>query len=92
MSKDPESPFNWHLRKRPSVFAQDAHFRAKADGKTDSQRVSDVVQAKQVDGKSPPVVYGLNKKEREKAVLAFRHFGEYTRAVPSTKKPNKHEK
>lgn len=92
MSKDHNNPFNWRLRTGPSIFAQDAYFRPKADGKTDSQRASDVVEAKKVNGKAPPVVYGLGKKEREKDLLAYKHFGVYSKAGPSTKKPNKHEK
>lgn len=91
MSKDPNNPFNWRLRTEPSIFAKDIYFRMRSDGKTDSQRVSEIVEAKKVNGKSPTVVHGLGKSKEEK-ILAYKHFGTYSKATPSIKHPNKHEK
>jgi hypothetical protein len=33
-----------------------------------------------------------NRQKEEERMLAYRQFGMYSRAVPSTKQPNKHEK
>jgi hypothetical protein len=94
MSKDPNSPFNWRMRKGPSIFAQDPYFRVKADGKTDSQRASDTVEARRSQGIDPGTLYGIGKqgKDKEAQILAYKHFGAYSKAHPSTKVPNKHEK
>lgn len=91
MNKDPRSPFNWRQRMEPSIFAQDTYFRTRTDGKTDSQRATEVVERKKVDGVSPPVVRGISKKERTEKALAYKHFGVYTKATPSVRQPNKHE-
>lgn len=94
MSKDPNSPFNWRMRTGPSIFAKDPYFRAKVDGLTDSQRVSQIVETRRLNGKIPVVVYGLGNKDtvkdKENKLLAYKQFGTYSRAQPS-KKPNKHE-
>lgn len=92
-NNDPNNPFNWRLRTGPSIFLQDPYFRARSDGLTDSQRVSQLVESKKIDGKSPPVVPGLSKNEKKtKDLLAYKQFGTYSKAMPSTKRPNKHEK
>lgn len=95
MRKDPNSPFNWHLRTEPSIFAKDPYFRAKADGKTDSQRATDTVENRRKNtGKDHGTIAALGKmtKEKEAKLLAYKHFGTYTKATPSIKHPNKHEK
>lgn len=91
MNKDTNNPFNWRMRTEPSIFAKDIYFRARADGKTDSQRSSEVAERKKVDGVSPPVVRGISKKDRTEKALAYKHFGTYAKATPSIKHPNKHE-
>lgn len=91
MTKDPNSPFNWRMRTEPSIFAQDPYFKPKSDGKTDSQRASDIVEAKKVNGKAPPVVHGLSRKQQTDKLLEYKQFGTYSRAQPG-KQANKHEK
>lgn len=93
MNRDINNPFNWRMRTEPSIFLKDIYFRARSDGKTDSQRSSEVTEAKKVNGKSPPVVPGLGEASRVRAekLLAYKQFGVYSLAQPS-KKPNKHEK
>lgn len=90
----PDSPFNWRNRTTPSIFATDPQFCPKAGGKTGSQIASESVEARRVNGIDPKAVYnvGNQTKEREARVLAYKQFGTYSRAVPSVKKPNKHEK
>jgi len=92
MNNDINNPFNWRMRKEPSIFVKDIYFRARSDGKTDSQRSSEVTEAKKINGKSPPVVPGLGESSRVRTekLLAYKQFGVYSQAKPS-KKPNKHE-
>lgn len=95
MNQDPNNPFNWRLRTGPSIFAQDPYFRPKADGKTDSQRASDTVEARRKEGVDPGTLYGIGKpsKSKEEQMLAYKQFGTYSRAKPSSVRvPNKHEK
>ena len=97
MSKnlDPRNPFNWRMRTEPSIFARDPHFRAKGpEGKTTSQIMTDFVERQRANGIEPGSINGLGKpsKEKEERLLAYKHFGTYSKAAPSTKKPNKHEK
>jgi hypothetical protein len=94
MTLDPKSPFNWYLRTEPSIFAQDAYFRPKgAQGRTGSQIMTEYVEKKRSEGIEPGSIIGLGKlsKEKEERLLAYKHFGTYSKAKP-TKKPNKHEK
>lgn len=93
MNRDINNPFNWRMRAEPSIFAKDLYFRTRSDGKTDSQRSSEVTEAKKVNGKSPPVVPGLGQatRVRTEKLLAYKQFGVYSKAKPS-KQPNKHEK
>lgn len=93
MNKAPNNPFNWRLRTEPSIFAKDPYFRPKADGKTDSQRATDTVEARRKQGDDPGGMYniGKNTKAKEERLLAYKHFGTYSRATPSIKHPNKHE-
>lgn len=88
-----QNPFLWAKYPRPSIFMQDPYFRAKADGKTDSQRATDTVEARRTQGVDPGKLYGLGAmtEEKEKRMLAFKQFGTYSRAQPG-KLPNKHEK
>ena len=95
MNKDPNNPFNWRLRTEPSIFYKDITFRAKGpDGKSASQISAEFVENKRMQGIEPGAITGLGKpsKEKEARLLAYKQFGTYSKAVPSTKKPNKHEK
>ena len=91
---DPNNPFNWRLRTEPSIFAKDIYFRTKSDGKSDSQRSSEVASTRRKKGTDPVDLYALGKshKARQEKLLAYKHFGTYTKATPSIKHPNKHEK
>lgn len=93
MTKDINSPFNWRMRTEPSIFAKDPYFRPKADGKTDSQRATDTVEARRKEGIDPGTLYGIGKQNRtkEEQMLAYKQFGTYSKAIPSIKRPNKHE-
>ncbi len=93
MNKDPNSPFNWYLRTKPSIFAEDPYFRPKGlEKRTSSQIMTDYVEKKRAEGVEPGSIVGLGKitKEKEERLLAYKQFGTYAKAVPS-KKPNKHE-
>ena len=94
MNNDINNPFNWRMRTRPSIFANDPAFRAKADGKTDNQRATETVQRRRDQGVDPVKLYGIGKptKEKEERLLAYKQFGTYSKAVPSKRQPNKHEK
>ncbi len=92
---DPNNPFNWRMRTEPSIFAQDPQFRPKgADGKTGGQIMTEVLDKRRATGKDPGTIFGIGvqDKEKEERLLAYRQFGTYSRATPSIKKPNKHEK
>ena len=92
---DPNSPFNWHMRTEPSIFAQDAYFRPKGPEKrTSGQIMTEVLDKRRATGKDPGTIFGIGVQDREKEerLLAYRQFGTYSKATPSTKKPNKHEK
>lgn len=73
------SPFLWQQNPRPSVFADDAFFRAKSTGKTASQISSEVVQRKRNEGTDTGTIYGLNK-DRDEALLNAKRFHMYSRA------------
>ena len=73
---DPRSPFNWHLNREPSIFAKDADFRPRSAGLSNSEVQSQVVS---------------KRKEKLDQILAYKHFGTFTRAKASIKHPNKHE-
>jgi len=94
MSKDPRSPFNWWMRTEPSIFAQDPQFRARKDGKTDSERATEITAARRSKGKDPVDLYalGAGTKKRRQQVLAYKQFGTNVNTGVSSKKPNKHEK
>ena len=97
MSKnlDPRNPFNWRMRNAPSIFAKDPYFRAKGpEGKTTSQIMTDVLERRRAEGKDPGTIHDLGKytKEKERQLLAYKQFGVYSKASPSVKYPNKHEK
>jgi hypothetical protein len=97
MNNDPSNPFNWHMRTGGSIFAHDPAFRARKDGKSNSQVQSEVVDERRSKGENVGSMHGIgkttmkNSEERAKSLLAFKHFGTYAKAHPS-KKPNKHEK
>lgn len=94
MTHDPRSPFNWHMRTEPSIFARDPYFRPKgSQGRTGSQIMTEYVEKKRSEGIEPGSINGLGKvtKEKEERLLAYRQFGIFSRAKPIAKKPNKHE-
>lgn len=94
MTKDINSPFNWRMRTEPSIFYKDPLFRAKgAEGRSNSQIMTDFVEKKRAQGIEPGSIIGLGKltKEKEERLLSYKHFGVYSKAQ-SSKKPNKHEK
>lgn len=93
MSNDPHSPFNWRMRTEPSIFAKDVHFRPRKEGKSNGEVQSDVIERKREQGELPGHIEGLGKSNKSKTerLLAYKHFGTYTRAAPSIKHPNKHE-
>lgn len=89
------SPFDWRNDPTPSIFATDPYFRAKGpEGKTTSQIMTDVLDRRRAQGKDPGTIQDLGKytKEKEQQLLAYRQFGVYSKASPSIKHPNKHEK
>lgn len=92
MNQDPNNPFNWRLR-GGSIFSKDPAFTPRKDGKTDSQRATDVVERKRTEGSDPGLMYGIGEltSEKEERMLAYRQFGAFSRATPSNKKPNKHQ-
>lgn len=95
MNDDPNSPFNWRMRTGPSIFFKDPYFRAKGlEGKTASQIMTDFVERQRAKGIEPGAITGLGKttKEKEERLLAYKQFGIYSKAKPSIKNPNKHEK
>lgn len=94
ITSDINSPFNWHLRKEPSIFAKDPAFTPRKDGKSNSEVQTEVVERRKARGENPGTIHNLGKQsaDKEQQILAYRQFGTYTRAKPSVKVPNKHEK
>ena len=95
MNKDPNNPFNWRMRTGPSIFAKDPYFRAKGpEGKTTSQIMTEFVEKQRANGVEPGSIPNLGKpsKEKEARLLSYKQFGVYSKAVPSIKHPNTHEK
>ena len=89
----PISPFNWRENKEPTIFAKDPYFRPKAGGKTNSQLATQSVETRRANGDDPSKLYLIgNRKTEEERMLAYRQFGVYSRAEPSIKRSNKHEK
>lgn len=89
---DPNSPFNWRERTEPSIFAKDLAFTPRKDGKSNSEVQSEVIAKKVAAGETPGTMYGISKKkEVAEKLLAYKHFGTYSRATPSIRHPNKHE-
>jgi hypothetical protein len=92
----PYSPFHWRENPEPSIFAKDPQFMAKGmQGLSGSQLATDVVQEQRKQGK-PATLYNLSNKtskpiKRSEKIVAYKHFGVYSAAAPSNKKPNKHE-
>jgi len=91
----PDSPFHWAEHPRDSMFMKDHTFRAKGtEGKSASQSASDVVESQRKLGKMSGSIpnMGKNTKAKEDAVIAYKQFGIYSRAVPGVKPSlNKHE-
>lgn len=86
MTSDINSPFNWHLRKEPSIFANDVHFKARKDGKSNSEVQSEAMERKRVAGEAPGTIPNLGSR-----TLSYKQFGTNVKNGVSTKKPNKHE-
>lgn len=75
----PLSPFLWKQHPRPSIFADDALFKAKQSGKTASQISTEVVKRKRDEGIEIGTIYGLNR-ERDEALLHAKRFHMYSKA------------
>lgn len=94
MTKDPRSPFNWRMHTEPSIFATDPAFKARKDGKTDSERASEITEARRSSSKDPVDLYALGaaaRNRRDRSLLAYKQFGA-TGKSGAPKKLNKHEK
>ena len=91
----PLSPFHWAHNPQPSMFLQDIAFRTKGtSGLTASQSASNVVEEQRKEGKMTGSIRNLGKltREKEMALIAYKHFGTHTRAKPNVKPTlNKHE-
>ena len=90
----PDSPFLWRKNPRDSLFMADHTYRAKGkDGRGGSEISSASVEAQRKLGKSPGTIHrlGATTKEKEAAMLAFKNFGVYSRAVAAKAKLNKHQ-
>jgi len=89
----PQSPFLWRNDPRDSIFMADYRYRPVGkNGLTGSEIASAAVETQRKKGKQPGSIYGLGSltKEKELAMLAFKQFGVYSRAVAPAK-PNKHQ-
>lgn len=93
MCKDPNSPFNWHMRTGPSIFAQDLQFRARKDGKSNGMVQSESVQRRREAGEDPGTIKNLGAPSfaKDARLLAFKQFGTNVNSGVSIKKKNKHE-
>jgi len=92
----PDSPFHWAENPRDSIFLQDVTFRAKgSDGRSGAQIASATLDKRREDdpmiGTIKNIGTGTNRRKEEERMLAYRQFGQFSRAKPSTKMPNKHE-
>ncbi len=93
MNKDPNNPFNWRMRTEPSIFYNDPQFRARKEGKSNSELQTEVVERKRADGELYGHIYGVGPSAKEdERLLAYKQFGTNVKNGKSTKKPNKHEK
>lgn len=65
------SPFHWQDNPRPSIFANDPAFKAKAGtGLTTGQIMSNVVRRKRDEGVEAGTIYGLSIQRDEALVKA----------------------
>ena len=90
----PNSPFLWANNPRDSIFMADQTFRAKGkDGRGGSEISSATVEAQRRMGKMPGTIHrlGTTTKEKEEALIAFKQFGIYSRAVAAKPQLNKHQ-
>jgi len=90
----PDSPFHWAENPRDSIFYKDITFRAKgADGKSTAQIASATLDKRRggdpMIGTIKNIGTGTNRRKEEERMLAYRKFGQFSRAVPSTTTPNK---
>lgn len=92
---NPLSPFHWASNPQPSMFLRDHTFRAKGEsGLTASQSASDVVESQRKLGKMSGSIHNLGRvtREKEMALIAYKHFGTHSRSKPNVKPTlNKHE-
>ena len=86
---DPRSPFNWHLRTEPSIFAKDPAFRPRKDGLSVSQTQTEQLNKRREGGEAVGTFHGIQSKKTQE-MLAYKQFGVYSRAQPG-KRNNKHE-
>jgi len=91
----PDSPFHWASNPRDSMFMKDHTFRAKgAEGKSGAQIATDFVDYQRQLGKEVGTIkkLGSRTKEKENALIAYKQFGIFLRAMPHIKPQlNKHE-
>ena len=90
----PQSPFLWRKNPRPSIFMADHVFRSKGqDGLSASQIASNFVEKERKRGKLPGSIINLGKttKQKELALIAYKQFGIYSRAVAVKPQLNKHQ-
>jgi hypothetical protein len=93
----PSSPFHWAEHPQDSIFVKDVTFRAKGnDGKSGAQIATDVIEKRREINPMLGTLHSMgsreNRQKEEERMLAYRQFGVYSRATPTTKQPNKHEK
>lgn len=93
----PNSPFHWAENPRDSIFVRDVTFRAKGlDGKSGGQIATDTIERRRETNPSLGTIQNIGSRENrlkeEQRMLAYRQFGIYSKAHPSQKQPNKHEK
>jgi hypothetical protein len=70
----------------------DHTYRAKGvEGRSGAQIASDFVDYQRQLGKSPGTIRNMGRVNKELAVVAFKQFGVYSRAVVSKPQLNKHQ-
>jgi hypothetical protein len=74
-----DNPFLWNINRRPSSFANDLLYKAKAaSGKTSGQIMTDIVKKKREENVNHGTVYGLNK-DRDEAMVKAKLFQIFTK-------------
>jgi hypothetical protein len=74
-----DNPFLWNVNRRPSSFANDLLYKAKAvSGKTSGQIMTDIVKKKREENVNHGTVYGLSK-DRDEAMVKAKLFQIFTK-------------